>query len=378
MAELARALSERSGALIAASEQALVDLERVTRLRVGSRAVRARRCPRVEQLIAHVRDLLVSYRDAFGGFDAVQFPVLAVTGVGEELSPVAVHRIGAGDAPPDEGDPSEKLFGTRFATFGAFLDARWRAHDIVWGRLDGAERLLSVLAGEAHEGARDALVVEAQQAILLEAFPEEAAAVRALPRALPRALAGALARAPGAARADDGGPDRLDPDDGVDADATRRRVRAFMDEKRERLELDPRAAARDLSRLVRVSGRLSDAVTSDADLPRTVKWVLRLAAFAGSNLIDAAVPKTFVHLLTSYWAQLLLLFGALLIVLGGPWVPWWQPLPGGLGWGLGLAAAALAFLLLRALVWRLLARGRSPRRSARAGARTPRGSRPRG
>ena len=38
-----------------------------------------------------------------------------------------------------------KLKGESFGAFGAFLDEEWRRHDILWGRLDGAERLISAL-----------------------------------------------------------------------------------------------------------------------------------------------------------------------------------------------------------------------------------------
>ena len=35
-----------------------------------------------------------------------------------------------------------KLAGTAFGAFGAFLEKVWRTNDILWGRLDGAERII--------------------------------------------------------------------------------------------------------------------------------------------------------------------------------------------------------------------------------------------
>jgi hypothetical protein len=53
--------------------------------------------------------------------------------------------------------------------FGAFLDARWRRNDIMWGRLDGCERLLTALFPEsADQEMRHALLQEAHRAIVRE------------------------------------------------------------------------------------------------------------------------------------------------------------------------------------------------------------------
>jgi patatin-related protein len=43
----------------------------------------------------------------------------------------------------------EKLTGTKLGYFGAFLDERWRANDIMWGRLDAAELLTRLVVVES-------------------------------------------------------------------------------------------------------------------------------------------------------------------------------------------------------------------------------------
>ena len=39
----------------------------------------------------------------------------------------------------------DKLAGVELAHFGAFLKRSWRANDWMWGRLDAAERLVTLL-----------------------------------------------------------------------------------------------------------------------------------------------------------------------------------------------------------------------------------------
>jgi hypothetical protein len=62
----------------------------------------------------------------------------------------------------------DKLTGTALGHFGAFLQRNWRQNDILWGRLDGAERIINALLpnDEAPNGTRARLVKEAQMHIL--------------------------------------------------------------------------------------------------------------------------------------------------------------------------------------------------------------------
>lgn len=52
----------------------------------------------------------------------------------------------AGDRPPDDHlRPEVKLAGNELGSFSAFLDRTWRANDWLWGRLDAASDLISLL-----------------------------------------------------------------------------------------------------------------------------------------------------------------------------------------------------------------------------------------
>lgn len=62
-----------------------------------------------------------------------------------------------------------KLAGTTFANFGAFFERFWRQNDMLWGRLDSAERLITILLpGDQHKDDRKRLLEEAQETIIAE------------------------------------------------------------------------------------------------------------------------------------------------------------------------------------------------------------------
>lgn len=113
----------------------------------------------------------------FDLFDQMSFPLYYDTGTGEPAT-VEVVRVSPADATSliDEArDPlhRHKLAGTALGNFGAFLDRRWRLNDIMWGRLDGAERLIDALlpmSDPATVAVRRELIRQAHLGILREAL----------------------------------------------------------------------------------------------------------------------------------------------------------------------------------------------------------------
>jgi len=86
-------------------------------------------------------------RKHVAAYDAATFPILYETDTGQ-LDRIEIVRFSPEDAHDilDETKQSErKLRGPWLAHFGAFLDARWRRLDLLWGRLDAAERLIRSL-----------------------------------------------------------------------------------------------------------------------------------------------------------------------------------------------------------------------------------------
>ena len=69
----------------------------------------------------------------------------------------------------------QKLAGTALMNFGAFLRREWRDNDVMWGRLDGSERIICALLPGDDKRTREArgeLIEEAHHAILDESFPQ--------------------------------------------------------------------------------------------------------------------------------------------------------------------------------------------------------------
>lgn len=86
----------------------------------------------------------------FPVWDALLFPYEAVAGVGEQ-DHVEVTRLSPRDSrlvPPPEG--GGKLVGAERHHLGAFFSRAGRENDYLWGRLDAAERLITVLLGADH------------------------------------------------------------------------------------------------------------------------------------------------------------------------------------------------------------------------------------
>ncbi len=105
------------------------------------------------------------YFDQFEYYDQITFPVFYEASVGE-AEPCEVFRISPRDATAilDENSPAEKrrkLAGTALFHFGAFLKREWRENDLMWGRLDGAERVIRMVGSPCAE----ALIEEAHVAI---------------------------------------------------------------------------------------------------------------------------------------------------------------------------------------------------------------------
>jgi len=107
--------------------------------------------------------------DQFEYYDQIVFPIFYEASVGEaELC--EVFRISPRDATSivDENSPSEKrrkLAGTALFHFGAFLNREWRRNDLMWGRLDAAERIIrAILPFDSPQA--DALIQEANLAIV--------------------------------------------------------------------------------------------------------------------------------------------------------------------------------------------------------------------
>ncbi|MGF1630018.1 MAG: patatin-like protein [Kiloniellaceae bacterium] len=111
--------------------------------------------------------------DLFHWHDALTLPVLQGTGA-REYSEVAVFRVSPVDSELSAGyanSKEEKLAGIRAGAFGGFMDRTWRDNDMMWGRLDGAERIVTaLLPNPADKALRERYIRLVHDEILTEEF----------------------------------------------------------------------------------------------------------------------------------------------------------------------------------------------------------------
>ena len=148
------------------------------RREISESAVDSPRPPLPEEPEELAKWVLWRYYRYFEAYDVASYPVLYMgEHAGNEMATADVHRISPEDATAiideramfdgDEQKSYRKLAGTNLGNFGAFLDEDSRRLDILWGRLDGAERLIALLT-PGDEGMRREFTHEAHRAILAQ------------------------------------------------------------------------------------------------------------------------------------------------------------------------------------------------------------------
>lgn len=279
------------------------------------------------------RALLWHYYQGYEDYDLVIFPVTHQTGVGETV-PVDVIRVSPYDSTNlidqklEDQKPAgrHKLGGTTLGHFGAFLDKSWRKNDIMWGRLDAAERIISTLLPDGHPDAAT-LIDEAHLTILREEMlPGGAAELRALfVGALAEASAGvANAEAIRRVREQFAASPPNNPtlksvlDSCVEPEGL---LRYFKDEDgmggyEVSRGLDPESMVKLMARASTIFGRMLETLAEKHGAERKhAAWVTRLAqVFWG--FVEVAVPRTLPNLLARHFIKLLYLFSGLMIAGG--------------------------------------------------------------
>jgi patatin-related protein len=260
--------------------------------------------------------------DDFEAYDSIFFPINFGTDTGEGQV-IDIHRISPNDAHARSSDVTisgGKLKGQALGSFGAFLDKTWRHNDILWGRLDGAERLIEiVLPGldAATRALQSALIDEAQEEIVREFLAQHE-------------LPWLSKQAPGLVN----------------------NWRALLGEyltTQVRPEPEPVLAARAATRSAAVTGQILEGIfEKPAWAKRPFSWLATLGNL-GWALVEIAVPHSIWELFAGYWIQLLL--AASLIVFGAGLLVSWANSASAAGTteiGGAMMAAALLLYCLRA------------------------------
>jgi len=273
--------------------------------------------------VAVAVDFVRHYYESYERYDLISYPILQSSDVGEEISAVAVVRISPEDAPSliDERNTTRrKLAGTKLMHFGAFLDRGWRQNDILWGRLDGAERILSTILSSS-EPEMASLLEDAQLAILEEEYgsTDRDRLCRLL-------VDGLVAQSsPDAAEADLralaerelGSPINPALQAALRASLSKDQLLGFYrDSYAVNPNLSPKAAVQSLARSTRVIGAMLEQLSEDSEVGASPSlWFSRLARTFW-RLAEVAVPNSIPNLLVKHWLSLLYLFEVLLIVGG--------------------------------------------------------------
>ncbi len=272
-----------------------------------------------------LRRLLATYFLRYDSYDQMSLPLYYGTNVGEP-STVEVVRVSPEDATAliDERNDErgrKKLAGTTLANFGGFLDAQWRRNDILWGRFDGAERLIHTLMPQPENASvRRELTRAAHLAIANDDLaPGERAEVTALMmQALDKLGATADARVKTLlAQLDTSDPARRKRVEHVltmlfEGDGLLRYVSETRDVDR---RLDPKRALGHAARAATVAGRVLEGVSEGKDVQSVPRWLTR-AGLVAQGLVAVSLPGSLLTLLWRHWLTLAYLLELVMFVLG--------------------------------------------------------------
>lgn len=132
------------------------------------------------------RRIMLTYL-GFPFYDTVTLALLRGE-LGTESDPAKVDRIAPNDCRTIRGETAgDVLRGTEFYNFGAFFSRAYRENDYLWGRLNGAERMIDLLASALPDGTvfDPAELARFKREAFVAVLDEEEARLRADPGLVP-------------------------------------------------------------------------------------------------------------------------------------------------------------------------------------------------
>lgn len=145
--------------------------------RAAYRTLARQRAAAIAELPEALRRQVAWTEASFPLVDILLFPPMAMAGIGD-LIQVRAMRVSPGDAELLAAD-RPPLQGRELGAFAGFLRRSAREHDLLWGRLDGAERLVRLIvaaAGADRPGPElQALQADATRRAMLAILDEEEA-----------------------------------------------------------------------------------------------------------------------------------------------------------------------------------------------------------
>jgi hypothetical protein len=227
-----------------------------------------------ELLDAH--DSLREQYELFDFDDMTSLAFLEGSDVSEHTE-TEVYRISPADG--IDRPLEKKLAGYALWDFGSFLDKEWRLNDMLWGRLDACERIVSALLNDpADQACRDGFVQRLQEEIV----KEEAARWVRLEPALAALQQGTLTQ--------------------------------YLEDKYEVPGPPPASqSARQMAEATDILGRM---IEEDVGIKNSMTKKLRALARAAEAVIALLVPGTLGRVFLNYWLELLFVISALIFFAG--------------------------------------------------------------
>jgi len=268
------------------------------------------------EVTAESHEYLGYYYQNYDEYDRIIFPILYGTEIGESTK-VDIIRISPEDAIAlinERETGCHKLAGAALGHFGAFLDPLWRRNDIMWGRLDGAERIITALLPNDRELARQ-LVGEAHAAIVHEAIAKVGA----------NEAKDLICEAGMRTRSGNAEPNLITQfiknlkkyDDAdkvttlIDDNAFRQH---YVDTFPARSKLDPESTVKTAARATTVIGKMLEGLSSSRNVSsKPSLWIARLGRIFWA-LVEVAVPRSFPELFFRHSLKLIYFLEALMIV----------------------------------------------------------------
>jgi patatin-related protein len=265
------------------------------------------------------REYLGYYYEYYDEYDRIIFPIVYGTEIGEAAK-VDVVRISPEDAKTliDERDTGcYKLAGSALGHFGAFLDPLWRRNDILWGRLDGVERIITALLPNEPKLAR-MLIGEAHAAIVQDAIGTlgETQARNLLCESSMRTKSGSsdcklLEQFIGNLKTHAPELLRNDLNKLIDDKALQQH---YVDTFPKRSRLEPESTVRNVARATTVIGKLLEGLSSSRRVStKPALWIARLGRIFWA-LVEVAIPRSFADLFFRHWLKLIYFLEALMIL----------------------------------------------------------------
>ncbi|MBI2681738.1 MAG: patatin-like protein [Acidobacteriales bacterium] len=269
------------------------------------------------KLLQHLR---TTY-DRFECFDMALFPTLYSTGAGE-TGVMDIVRVSPRDT--SDANNNQRLGGASLMHFSAFLERAWRENDILWGRMDAADRLIWTLAkgsvldpGDTAKMVRDAQLVilleeltpgrvTQLEIILSQAFPGQKLEVAVQRILAEKPITPAEQRAQLLLEAS--------------AAFAQKKEIAFLDDLKTHYEViahpAPHTALQIAARAIAVFGQMLDGVLVKRRVDPKIARYIALAGRAAVGMLEMATERSFAGILLNNLHRLAMLAALMLLAFG--------------------------------------------------------------